>query len=75
MENRSDNLPYLKLFHDKTQNFLLQQPEEGLEVQDPTLHVESIFTEIDGSSDWPVENYPILLNGSLISEGILCFYK
>lgn len=59
----------LKFFNDKSQNFLLQNPDDTLEIQDPSLQVEPIFTEIDGTAGWPVEGYPVLLNGSFISEG------
>lgn len=59
----------LKFFGDKAQNFLLQNPDESLEIQDPTLQVEPMFTEIDGTAEWPVGGYPVLLNGSFITEG------
>lgn len=61
---------YLTLLNDGTHNYLLQTTEESLDVQDPTLNVEPMFTEIeDGNTAWSV-GLPILMNGNLISEGI-----
>ncbi|KAK4876594.1 hypothetical protein RN001_009100 [Aquatica leii] len=58
---------YLTLLNDGTHNYLLQTSEESL-VQDPSLNVEPMFTEIeDGTGAWSV-GLPILMNGSLISE-------
>lgn len=65
MDERNENISYLKFLNDKTQSYLLQRS------CDTSMHIDSepIFAEIDGSSDWATETCPILLNGSFISEG------
>lgn len=67
MDRNGDNLSYLKYFGEKSHSLFMQNTDECLEVQDPTLQ-EPMFTEIDEVSGWPAEGYPILY-GSLITEG------
>lgn len=65
----TEDSSYLTLLNDGTHNYLLQTSEETLGVQDPSLNVEPMFTEIeDGGEAWSV-GLPILMNGNLISEG------
>lgn len=66
MDNTEE--PYLTLLNDGTNNYLLQTSDETL-VQDASLNVEPMFTEIeeDGANAWSV-GLPILMNGGLISE-------
>lgn len=66
MDRNGDNLSYLKYLGDKSQNLFMQNTDECLEVQDPTLE-EPIFTEIDEVSGWPA-GYSVFYS-SLISEG------
>lgn len=67
MDRNGDNLPYLKLLGDKSHNLFMQNGDECLEVQDPTLQ-EPIFTEIDDVSGWSSNGYSVFY-GSLITEG------
>lgn len=67
MDRNGDSLSYLKYFRDKSQSLFMQNTDECLEMQDPSLQ-EPMFTEIDEVSEWPAEGYPVLY-GSLITEG------
>lgn len=52
---------------DKSNSLFMQNTDECLEVQDPTLQ-EPIFTEIDDVSGWSASGYPVFY-GSLVTEG------
>lgn len=66
--------PYLNFFNDKTQSFLLSNNDEALGTQYSSLNVEPMFTEIaDNGTTWAIDGLPILMNGSLISDG-RCFW-
>lgn len=60
MEAEDESTGYFRLFNDGPHNYLLQSSEDGLNDGFP---VESIFT------DWSTEGFPVLLNGSLITDG------
>lgn len=71
----TDDLTYLNYISDKSDTFLLQSTDQALGVQDPTLNGQTFFGELDeGARIWTIDSLPVLLNGSVKSNGKLLRY-